>query len=203
MRAIPLTTLIIAAAVAISCTERPGPTAAGSRPSFDFINGPASPGNSGLFRFQDVEGTFAVDVNAGLISIHGLQNTLADFCIGLGQFDIMDFQIKPQSTGDVNSLLLDRSSSVQIVPLVPFNCAALSGAPVLYRGTASFHRTDNNFTLTPEGQRTNSFGWTSEGVLDDLVNGGQVRYSEEVRRLLTPSGDFTVPVSRINVIPIQ
>jgi hypothetical protein len=46
------------------CTERTVPTEAApySPPvAFDFINGPASPGNSGIFRFQDVVFENAVD----------------------------------------------------------------------------------------------------------------------------------------------
>jgi hypothetical protein len=37
-------------------------------------------------------------------------------------------------------------------------------------------------------------------VLDDLVNGGQVQYSEEVRFNINPrTGEFTVLVSNIRV----
>jgi hypothetical protein len=37
-------------------------------------------------------------------------------------------------------------------------------------------------------------------VLDDLVNGGQVQYSEEVRLLINPqTEEFTVLVSNIRV----
>jgi hypothetical protein len=37
-------------------------------------------------------------------------------------------------------------------------------------------------------------------VLDDRVNGGQVRYSEEVRLLINPqTEEFTAPVSNIRV----
>jgi len=46
---------------------------------------------------------------------------------------------------------------------------------VLYRGTAAFRRNDNNFTPTgTEGGRANSFGWTSQGVLEEVATGSQV-----------------------------
>jgi hypothetical protein len=61
-------------------------------------------------------------------------------------------------------------------------CEDFSGALVLYSGTAALHRTDNNFTSTGSEGGADSFGWMAHGVLDDLVNGGEVQYSE------TPSG---------------
>jgi hypothetical protein len=204
MRPIHLAASVVSAVLALSCSGRTDTTAASSSPSFDFTNGPASPGNSGIFRFQGFVLEIAVDGKAGLVSFHGLQNTIADFCNGLGQLDLMDFQVKPHSAGEVEALIVDRVSSVQIVAL-PANptdlCTDLSGAPVLYRGTAAFHRTDNNFTPTgTEGGRADSFGWTSEGKLDDLINGGQASYSEEVRLLINPKTNaLTVPVSKINV----
>jgi hypothetical protein len=62
-------------------------------------------------------------------------------------------------------LIVDRESPVQILALPdePTDlCSDLSGAPVLYSGTATFRETDNNETPTgSEGGRANSFGWTS------------------------------------------
>jgi hypothetical protein len=206
MRSLRLAVPLIAAALVLSCTEKTAPTeAAPSSPpvAFDFINGPGSPGNSGIFRFQDVVFETTVDESAGLFSIHGLLNTVADLCAGLGEFDLMDLQLKPHSAEEVNSLIVDRESPVQIfaLPAEGVSCESLSGAPVLYSGTVTFRETDNNETPTgSEGGRANSFGWTSRGVLDDLVNGGQVRYSEEVRLLINPqTEEFRVLVSNIRV----
>ena len=39
---------------------------------------------------------------------------------------------------------------------------------------------DNDFFGTG-GPRANAFGWDAHGVLEDLVNGGEVGYSETVR----------------------
>jgi hypothetical protein len=209
MRPLRLAAPLVAAALVLSCTEKTAPTeAAPYRPpvAFDFINGPASPGNSGIFRFQDVVFEITFDFNAGLVSVHGLLNTVADLCADLGEFDLMDLQLKPHSADEVNSLIVDRDSPVQIMAIPPEGlgesfCADFSGAPVLYSGTATFRETDNNETPTgSEGGRANSFGWTSRGVLDDLVNGGQVRYSEEVRLLINPqTEEFTSLVENIRV----
>jgi len=204
MRALQLAVPIVAAALVGSCAEQTGPTTPGSPPVFDFTNGPATPGSSGIFRFQDGFFSILVDPQAGLISFVGLRSTIAEFCGGLGQFDLMDFQVKPHSAGEVSSLILDGDAAVQIVGLAPPTCASLSGAPVLYRGTAAFHRTDNNFTATGlEGGRANSFGHTAQGVLDDLVHGGHVHYNEAIRFVINPrTGEVAVPVSRINVTPV-
>jgi len=192
-----------AAALSLSCGEQAVPTAADATPpSFNFINGPTSPGSSGIFRVQGADFFIAVHPEAGLISVHGLQNTFAELCAGLGQLDLVDIQVKPQSAGEIQALITTGESSVQIVPLVPATCAALSAAPVLYRGTAWLQNTDNNFTPTgTEGQRANSFGWISLGVMDDLVHGTQVRYSEEVRGLISPADGFAVIVSRLELMP--
>lgn len=40
-----------------------------------------------------------------------------------------------------------------------------------------------------EGGRGNSSGWTAQGVVDDLINGGQVHYNEEVRIGVNPQSD--------------
>lgn len=183
------------AALGLACADHDA-----SGPAFDFMNGPASPGNSGVFRIAATDFFFAVHTEAGLIVIHGLQNTMADLCTGVGELDLVDLQLKPQSGGEIQALIKNETSSVQILPRVPLTCAALSAAPVLYRGTATLLNTDNNFTPTgTEGQRASSFGWIASGVLDDLVGGGQVRYHEVVRRLVSPADVFAAPVSQLDL----
>lgn len=194
---------LIGLAVA-SCTERTAPTDATPPTSFGFINGPASPGNSGIFRFQDTWIDAIFDFDAGLLLIIGLRNTVTDLCNDLGDADFMDFQLKPHDLGEQNSLIVNRNASVQILAIPAVSqgdfCADFAGAPVLYSGTGSFHRTDNNLTPTgTEGGRANSFGFTSQGLLTDLVNGGTVRYSGAVRLLISPKNEFKEVVSRITI----
>ena len=52
--------------------------------------------------------------------------------------------------------------------------------PVLAQGPASLVREDNDF-FGSGGPRVNAFGWQAHGVLEDLVNGGELGYSESVR----------------------
>jgi hypothetical protein len=196
---------IIAVVSVLSCTERTAPPDA-APPSFDFINGPESPGNSGIFRSQDVVLEIAFDFDAGLVSVHGLTNSIADACNDLGEFDLMDIQLKPHSRDEVNSLIVDRESPVQILAIPAEGlgesfCSDFSGAPVLYSGTVAFRETDNNETPTgTEGGRANSFGWRAQGVVDDLRNGGQVHYSETVRFVINPqTEEFKVAVSKITI----
>jgi hypothetical protein len=205
MRSLHHAVPILAVAVLGACAESTDPSADGSRLVFDFTNGPASPGNSGIFRSQGGFFSVVVDPRAGLISFVGLQNTIADFCNDAGEFDLMDFQVKPHSAGEVSSLILDGDAAVQIVALAPPTCANLSGAPVLYSGTAAYRRTDNNFTETgTEGGRANSFGHTAQGVLDDLVHGGHVNFSEAVRFVIDPiTENVSVLVSKITLTPIR
>jgi hypothetical protein len=206
MRPPHLVTTVAVAVLCGSCTERTAPTDGipGSlTASFSFINGPGSPGNSGLFRFEQFYFEVGIDERSRLVSIHGLQSTVADMCGGLGESHLADHQFKPHNAGELNSLIVDRTSPVQILelPAEPGDfCEDLSGAPVLYRGTAAFRRLDNNLTSTGlEGRRANTWGWTVEGVLDDLVHGGQVRYDEEARFVISPQDEFKVLVSNINI----
>jgi hypothetical protein len=208
MRALRLAAPILAAALMVSCTDRTAPPDSASPAStvaFDYLNGPGSPGNSGIFRFQDVRFDITFDFNAELISVHGLTNSIADLCNDLGEFDLMDFQLRPHSRAEVNSLIVDHEAQVQILAFPPGGlgegfCSDFSGAPVLYSGVAAFHRTDNNFTETgSEGGRADSFGWTAQGVVEDLINGGQVHYNEEVRLILSPDGEFKEAVSKITI----
>lgn len=186
------------AALGLACADHDA-----SRPAFDFMNGPASPGNSGVFRIAATDFFFSVHADAGLIVIHGLQNTMAHLCMGVGELDLVDLQLKVHSAGEIQALITNRTSSVQILPLAPLTCAGLSAAPVLYRGTASLVNTDNDFTPTgTDGQRANSFGWVSHGDLDDLIHGGRVRFREEVRRLVSPSDTFAALVSRLDLVPL-
>jgi len=104
----------------------------------------------------------------------------------------------------VNSLITMRDAPVQILaaPAEPQDfCGDLSGAPVLYSGTASLQRTDNNLTETgTEGGRANSFGWTAQGVVTD-ASGEAVHFNGVVRLLISPKDEFREVVSRVTLNP--
>jgi hypothetical protein len=160
-------------------------------------------GRSSIIRFQDEFVIITRHDEAGLISITGWPGSVADLCNGVGTGDLMDFQVKPHSEAELNAMISNRNASVQILGLEPDKllCRDLQNAPVLYQGTAALRRTDNNFTESgTEGGRANSFGWGINGVLEDLVNGGQVHYTEEVRVVSNPqTGEFQDVVVRIAV----
>ncbi|MGH7513048.1 MAG: hypothetical protein ACREOQ_09010 [Gemmatimonadales bacterium] len=100
-------------------------------------------------------------------------------------------------------MIVDQESSVRILALGPdqFLCRDLQTAPVLYRGSAMFRRLDNNFTPTgTEGGRANSFGWSAEGVLEQVATGGSSHYSEHVWSVINPrTGEGRTLVSQILV----
>lgn len=66
-------------------------------------------------------------------------------------------------------------------------CDALQ-LPRLAQGTGSFRYTDNDLPVSGNG--ADAFGWRAEGTLEDVVNGGRVRYNEEQTALFLPNGDF-------------
>jgi hypothetical protein len=149
---------------------------------------------AGIFRFQDEFVIITRHDEAGLITITGWPNSVADLCNEVGDGDLMDFQEKPHTAGEVNAMISNRDVSVQILALGPDDrlCRDLQQAPVLYAGTGALRRTDNNFTETgTEGGRGNSFGWHINGVLTSQLSGEQVRYTESVRIVGNPqTGEF-------------
>jgi hypothetical protein len=205
-RNLALLALLLAptATLMISCTEGAAPETPETRPAFD--NRPAQPGNSGIVRFEDAFAALLFDFDAGLLAIVGLNTTVADFCEGAEDpFDLASFQIKPHQLGEVNSLITAKSISIQVLA-IPADfagedfCEDFADQPVLYSGTGSLRRTDNNFTETgTEGGRADSFGFATQGTLQDLVNGGQVQFSGILRLLITPDDEFREIVSDVTI----
>jgi hypothetical protein len=204
-RNLALLALLLAptATLVISCTEGTAPGTP-ARPAFD--NRPAEPGNSGIFRFEDAYADLIFDFDAGLLAVIGLNTTVAEFCEGAEDpFDLASFQIKPHQLGEVNSLITAKNISIQVFA-IPADfagedfCEDFADQPVLYSGTGSLVRTDNNFTPTgSEGGRADSFGFVSVGTLEDLVHGGQVNFTGILRLLITPDDNFKELVSDITI----
>lgn len=195
---------IVATALVVSCTDQTAPSDVPPPAALNALGSSAAPASSGIFRFQAEFFTIAVDSKNQLISFTGLESSLADLCAGLGQFSIMDFQLKPHDAGQINSHIVDRVAPVQIVAepagITDDLCAGgIGNMPVLYRGAANFKRTDNLFGDPATVGKAASVGWTSEGVLTDLVNGGEVHYNEEVRLNISTADVFKEDVSRIHI----
>jgi hypothetical protein len=184
-----------------SCTEH-SPVAPETPVAFG--TAPVSPGHSGIFRFQDTYIDAIFDGNSGLLAVIGIVSSIESFCDGLDDFNLADFQLKPHQLGEVNSLMTMRNATIQILPIpaVPQGdfCVDFANQPVLYRGTGSVQRTDNNFTPTgTNGGRADSFGLIATGTLTDLVHGGKVQFSGGYRLLITPDDEFQELVSRVSV----
>lgn len=194
---------VVTTALLVSCTDQLGPSDVPPPPALQALSGAAAP-SSGIVRFQAEFFTIAVDSKNQLISFTGLESSLADLCAGLGQFSIMNFQLKPHDAGQINSHIVDRLAPVQVVAepagITDDLCAGgIGNAPVLYRGTVNFKRTDNLFGDPATVGKAASVGWTSEGMVTDVVHGGQVHYNEEVRLGISTQDVFKEDVSRIHV----
>jgi hypothetical protein len=182
-----------------SCTE---PSAAGPDTPAEFGTAPSSPGHSGIFRFQDTYIDAIGDGKAGLIAVIGIVSSIQAFCDGLEDFNLADVQLKPHELGEVSSRINMKDATIQVLALPAVSqgdfCLDFAGQPVLYRGTGSVQRTDNNFTPTgTNGGRADSFGLSTTGRLTDLVHGGTVQFSGSYRLLITPDDQFQELVSRV------
>lgn len=160
-------------------------------PLYDFANGPPTPGNAGVFRVQGRLAFFIVDQARGLMSFHGIDTPWSDLCTGIPPtFDPVELQIIFTPAGAAEAVFTAGQHTVLIYPAAdlgfsagPEDCAIMASLPLLARGPASFIRTDNDF-FGSGGPRANAFGWQAHGVLQDLVSGGEVGYTETVRFLI-------------------
>lgn len=205
MRPIRIPWLLLGCLVTLACSDQaPELPAAGPGPAFDFTNGPESPGESGIFRFNDLWIEVIVDPGGGYKSIHGLVNSVDELCTGLGELNEASFQVKTLHADEVHALLVDREQAVQVFAFIPGPiCATLRAVTPVARGTANWRRTDNNFTATgTEGGRANAFGSTAQGVLDATA-GGRLRYSAELLLLINPqTEELTVAAANVRLTPV-
>jgi len=157
--------------------------------SFSFSNGPSAPGRSHVIRVEGRNAFFIVDGQRGIMSFHGQDVTLTEFCAGSRDFDIMNRQFIELPSGAVQALFTSDDHHVWIYPAAPFDCAILPTLPLLASGQTRLVRTDNDL-LGFGGPGANAFGWNATGTLTDATTGAPVHYSETVRALIYP---FTEP----------
>ena len=159
-----------------------------SHPQFSFAHGPSTPGNGGVFRVEGSLAFFVTDPAHGLMSFHGITTPWADLCTGTPPaFDPVDLQFIFTPAGAAEGIFQSEHHNVFIYPAVdigfsagPDDCPIMAALPVLAQGPASLIREDNDF-FGSGGPRVNAFGWHAHGVLEDLVNIGELGYSETVR----------------------
>jgi hypothetical protein len=73
-------------------------------PAFTFSNGPGMPGRSPVIRVEGRNAFFIVDDARGIMSFHGQDVTLAEFCAGERDFDTMNRQFIEVPSGSVVAL---------------------------------------------------------------------------------------------------
>jgi hypothetical protein len=159
---------------------------------------PFHPGASGVLRIQDAVTSFFIDYESRLMSFHGIQTTLADICTGTPPaFDPIDIQLIFSPAGTLHFLATADSHTVHIYPAAifpdpnhvgPADCPILVGLPLLATGQARMVRTDNDLFGSP-APGSDAFGMSSTGMLDDVVNGGTVGYTETFEAIVFPHTD--------------
>jgi hypothetical protein len=167
---------------------------------------PGNPGNSGVIRFTDGMGFFFIDYQSGLMSFHGIQTSFAELCAGSPPvFDPLNIQLIFSPTGTLHALISAEAHTVFIYPAATFpdphhiglaDCPILEGLPLLATGQARVIRTDNDI-FGSDAPGADSFGLNSTGMLEDIVNGGTVGYTEIFQGLVQPDSD------EVNVVKLS
>ena len=191
----PSVVMALGLTLTLSCRNDPG------APSFSFSNGPSTPGRSPIIRIEGRNAFFIVDETRGVMSFHGMDITLAQFCAGDRDFDMLNRQFIQVPSGAINALFTSDDHHVWIYPAAPFDCAILPSLPLLASGQTRLVRTDNDLTGFG-GPGANAFGWSATGMLTDAVSGRPLRYNETVRAVILPFTEPGAPESEL-VIAIR
>lgn len=188
----------LAAVLAFGCTDQAtSPTALDDlavAPTFNFLNGPANPGNSGVVRFEDGEWFLGQDVEDELFSSINLGVPLNDsFVCTEAPFDpeLTSYQ-EFFAAGALHQHIKGTDVTIEVVPF-DWEC----GDPPTAFGYGKLEVTDNDFFVS--GTRTNSFGYRAHGQLTDPVTGQRVNYSETFKAIITKEGEFRVLVENIKL----
>jgi hypothetical protein len=200
-----------------ACSEQNMPTALNDEeltPSFNFTNGPVHPGNSVVFRGTVPVFWIGTDPARDLVSVNGLGThdpSQSLPCGGAVDFDIWEFQDALASGLLVSHAVIhDPTQHIYAGIANFFSQASLCDALLLPRvaeGLGDHFRFNDNcvFGVCDNGAPRNGWtqGWRARGKLADLVNGGQVRYTETQRVVYNVgTGQFRVLVENIRLTPI-
>lgn len=192
---------VILTAFAMGCAAEQAPLEPDPalEPAFNLTNGPATAGPF-VIRSAGQFAWVATDPARDLVSINGLgavDPASSVFCTGTGSSDVWSIQEVIVTLGSGSptdrALLLGRNNTQHVYSGIlafysePDFCAAIQ-RPRLAQGRGNLSSFDNGLWGADPG--SHSFGWAAEGVLEDLVNGGQVHYSEEQRAVFLPDGTF-------------
>ncbi len=181
--------VIAAVFIPAAACDAPAPP---SGPSFNFTNGPASPGPYIIRIAGAGSRVITTDPDDGLIAIHGKVSGLAE-CTDASTRVTVDIQIvrTPADAQAINLLLVGDDNDVAIyddgdvADLVPFDpdkfCPFIADNTPVYQGQVQYR-------LNQTGQGNLLFFW--EGFLTRTADQAQVQYVE--RQYAVPQPDGTV-----------
>lgn len=202
LRSISLVTIVLLAFAA--CSDTPAapeirsssdaPALPGATPVVEtlsgFLNGPESPGNSGVYRFQDVFVVVTTDPARDVFAVHAQADDLS-LCGGDSGFELSDIQFVENQETVIRMLLKLDDAPIFLYRLSdqePDFCRFLTENWV-YQGTHSLVQTDNNLDAFLNNTGANSFGWSARGTVYDR-DGNRCRYHEHQNAVWSPDRSF-------------
>lgn len=182
-RPAPFVVGVMALAI-VGCQEAPnGPMASDQEPSFNFTNGPQSPGKSGVFRF---EGSFGFltweETEGGLLAFHFETADLPP-CGGSGLDPDGDFQIVANPAGVTRGIIRVTDTPIYIYDAADALALLFADPPLPFPVVCQFLADDwiyggtHTFQVLGALGEGPSFGWNGHGDVVD-PSGGSFRYSE-------------------------
>jgi hypothetical protein len=183
--------LVVALAlfVAASCDQQPLEPQAdqiAEAPTFNFVDGPANPGNSGVDRWvgRRHHWTDTTDPDRGLAAAHYQADDIG-FCGGSQDRPAWDMQVVEKGNGGATQNAQMRDAPIFIYDLGNLNtacdisivsCCTFLADEYLYKGTHDATANDNSWWDT-EDQKQNVWQYKAYGVVYDR-NGKKYRYRE-------------------------
>ena len=156
-------------------------------PSFNFFDGPDNPGNSGVFRFQNVEFVATTDLNRDYYAIH-FQADDWSVCGGASDPLASDVQWVTNMEDVVRAI-----TQLVDAPLFIYRLSDLFDPDLdlcswleedwLYQGTHTVKSHDNDFFNSGPG--ANSWGWSGQGRVYDQA-GTKCQYHEHQNAVVSP-----------------
>lgn len=183
------------------CTDRfaSGPA---DPSSFNFANGPESPGPN-VFRFKDGLGIFYADPERELSAIHG--GDVVEFCLTGGTtFPLVDIQeVKPKQNPDrIIQLLQADDVETTVWPFPSFDCDLFTTTPPLATGTVDLVNTDNDLLVfLRDNNNANAFGFAAHGQL--MRSNGRTAHFNGVSRIVWDGEDGEKLFKETNVINLE
>jgi hypothetical protein len=185
---IPLVVALVAF-VAVSCDQQPvepPQEAAVTIPSFDFSNGPTHPGNSKVFRYNDmiVEGWLTEDDD-----LWAYAYSEPGACPITAEWELVSLQSVETYFDEGPPLWMDlwKGNLNVLVGTYPISCDN-----VVAYGTAKYLLTDNDALAWVEGRdrnRTNAYGWKVNGSLT-MMDGSRAQVHAMYREVWTGAPDY-------------